>query len=117
MRLFGFELFSLEGRMNRAPYIKFLLAVLFLTFVLDIVLGAILALISPALTFLLVFILLVVAAVLGLTACVRRLHDLNRSGFWYLLFLVPVVNVIMAFCLMLLKGTTGENRYGPDPLG
>jgi uncharacterized membrane protein YhaH (DUF805 family) len=31
---------------------------------------------------------------------VRRLHDLNRSGWWYLLTFVPVMNLVLLFTLM-----------------
>jgi uncharacterized membrane protein YhaH (DUF805 family) len=55
---------------------------------------------------------------------VRRLHDRDMSGWWYLGFIVagmiPIVNFIgwIAFLvLMVLPGTPGSNRFGPDPLG
>lgn len=47
---------------------------------------------------------------------VRRLHDTNRSGWWLLLFLIPLIGTIVAIILLSLKGTEGENRFGPDPL-
>jgi uncharacterized membrane protein YhaH (DUF805 family) len=45
---------------------------------------------------------------------VRRLHDTNRSGWWYLLSLIPLANLalIVLFCL---NGTAGDNRFGADP--
>ena len=47
---------------------------------------------------------------------VRRLHDMDKSGWFYLLALVPIVSLLLLvwFCM---KGTTGPNRFGPDPLG
>ena len=50
---------------------------------------------------------------------VRRLHDVDWRGWWLLLYIIPVVNIIggiFIFVLTVLKGTTGENRFGPDPL-
>lgn len=44
----------------------------------------------------------------SLAVGVRRMHDVNKSG-WYIL--VPVYNLIL-FCT---DGTKGENKYGPDP--
>ena len=45
---------------------------------------------------------------------VRRLHDINKSGWWALISLVPLLNLILlVFCCM--DGTKGENRFGPDP--
>ena len=52
----------------------------------------------------------------SIALAVRRLHDLDKSGWFYLLSLVPIVSLILLvwFCT---KGTTGPNRFGPDPLG
>jgi uncharacterized membrane protein YhaH (DUF805 family) len=53
---------------------------------------------------------------------VRRLHDRDMSGWWYLGFIVlsmiPVVGFIASLAMIvifLLPGTPGPNRYGPDP--
>jgi uncharacterized membrane protein YhaH (DUF805 family) len=58
----------------------------------------------------------------SIAVTVRRLHDRNMSGWWYLLFaaggLVPVVGVIISLgflVLMALPGSSGANRFGPDP--
>lgn len=58
----------------------------------------------------------------SIAVTVRRLHDRDMSGWWYLGFLVasmiPFVNFIagIAFLvLMFLPGTPGPNRFGPDP--
>lgn len=45
----------------------------------------------------------------------RRLNDLNRSGWWFLLFIVPVVNLLLAIYLIFFPGTDGQNDYGPVP--
>ena len=47
---------------------------------------------------------------------IRRLHDIGRSGWWWLLVFIPFVNFIMGIYLMCKKGETGPNRFGPDPL-
>ena len=52
-----------------------------------------------------------------LSAAVRRLHDLGRSGWWYLIGLVPVVGGAVLLIWFCLRGTEGDNRFGPDPLG
>lgn len=46
---------------------------------------------------------------------VRRLHDQDKSGWFVLLNFVPYVGALIVLVLMLLEGTKGENRYGPDP--
>jgi uncharacterized membrane protein YhaH (DUF805 family) len=46
---------------------------------------------------------------------VRRLHDTDRSGFWYFLHLVPFVGTIILIVWQAANGTPGPNQYGPDP--
>ena len=46
----------------------------------------------------------------------RRLHDTNRRAWFILLYLIPFFGVIGLLVLCSLKGTEGENRYGPDPI-
>ncbi|MFI2365016.1 DUF805 domain-containing protein [Promicromonospora sp. NPDC019610] len=50
-----------------------------------------------------------------LAAGVRRLHDTGKSGWFYLLCLVPVVGGIIIVVLLALPGEPGPNRFGPDP--
>lgn len=45
----------------------------------------------------------------------RRLHDINKSGWWQLLYLIPFGGLVVLYFLVS-KGTEGENRFGPDPL-
>jgi uncharacterized membrane protein YhaH (DUF805 family) len=52
----------------------------------------------------------------GIAVAVRRLHDLDRTGWWFLLSLT-VIGVILLIIWDCMKGTAGPNRYGPDPLG
>lgn len=47
---------------------------------------------------------------------IRRLHDLDKSGWLLLLMFVPIVGFFFGWYLILVKGTNGNNRYGPDPL-
>jgi uncharacterized membrane protein YhaH (DUF805 family) len=52
-----------------------------------------------------------------ITVSVRRLHDIDRSGWWLLLAFVPLFGPIIVFIWSIIAGTRGANRYGPDPLG
>jgi uncharacterized membrane protein YhaH (DUF805 family) len=51
----------------------------------------------------------------GIAVSVRRLHDLDRSGWWLLLGLTGIGGFVLLFwdCM---KGSDGPNRFGPDPL-
>ena len=53
----------------------------------------------------------------GLAVTVRRLHDLDRTGWWILLGLIPLVGAIILIIWFCSKGTDGLNRFGADPLG
>ena len=52
----------------------------------------------------------------SLAVQVRRLHDLDRSGWWILISLIPLVGAIILLVWACTKGTEGENRFGSDPL-
>lgn len=52
----------------------------------------------------------------GLSVTIRRLHDLNRSGWFILIGFIPVVNFFYYIYVLFFKGTEGANKYGPDPL-
>lgn len=47
---------------------------------------------------------------------VRRLHDLDRSGWWLLIMLIPLLGTLLLLIYFCLRGTVGPNRFGPDPL-
>lgn len=59
--------------------------------------------------------LFAVTLVPTLAVNVRRLHDIGRSGWWLLLGLVPLVGWVVLVVYACLDGTTGANRFGPDP--
>lgn len=97
---------NFTGRAQRSEFWWFALFAV----VVSLVLGAI----SPVLTS--VFALAVLLP--GIGVAVRRLHDVGRSGWWYLLVLIPVLgSLILIFAFFIHRGTSGDNRFGPDPLG
>lgn len=52
----------------------------------------------------------------SLSVSVRRLHDLDKSGWWVLIGLIPIIGMIIMIIWACMKGTTGDNRFGADPL-
>ena len=59
----------------------------------------------------------------SIAVVIRRFHDRNLSGWWYLgiivLGMIPVVGFLASIAglvIMCLPGTPGPNRFGPDPL-
>jgi len=51
----------------------------------------------------------------GLAVAVRRLHDTNRSGWYYFIALIPFVGGIILLVWFCTEGTNGSNNYGTDP--
>jgi len=60
-------------------------------------------------------ILWLLIAIPFLSVTCRRLHDTNRRAWFLLLYFIPFVGSIWLLVLCTLKGTEGDNRYGPDP--
>ena len=52
----------------------------------------------------------------GLAVSVRRLHDRDKSGWFILLYFIPLVGFIILLIWYCTRGTVGSNRFGPDPL-
>ena len=46
---------------------------------------------------------------------VKRLHDVDKSGWLVVLLLIPIVNFILGLYMLFADGTVGPNRYGNDP--
>jgi uncharacterized membrane protein YhaH (DUF805 family) len=51
----------------------------------------------------------------GIAVSVRRLHDTDRSGWWLLIGIVPLIGDIVLLIFFVLDGTPGDNRFGPNP--
>jgi uncharacterized membrane protein YhaH (DUF805 family) len=51
----------------------------------------------------------------SLAVAVRRLHDTDRSGWWLLIGLIPLLGLIVLLVFLLMDGTPGDNKYGPSP--
>lgn len=47
---------------------------------------------------------------------IRRLHDIDRTGWWLLIILIPLIGIIVLLVWFCTRGTLGPNRFGPDPL-
>jgi uncharacterized membrane protein YhaH (DUF805 family) len=118
-------LFTTEGRIGRKSYILSALGSSIAGILLIIILGAILGtdslvfILLAALIYLVLFyasICLLVLFYASICLLIKRLHDRNRSGFFAILSFVPFVNIWIAIETIFIKGTTGTNEYGEDPL-
>lgn len=50
-----------------------------------------------------------------LAVCARRFHDQDKTGWLLLIHFIPYIGPIIVMIFMLLQGTRGANRFGPDP--
>ena len=97
------------GRAQRKEYWMFFLINLIITIVIGVIEGVIG---SPG------FIGLIYALAIlipGLAVTVRRLHDINRSGWWFLIVFVPVIGAIVLLVFACIAGDPGENDFGSNP--
>ena len=110
--------FNVESRSSRSEYWYWFLFVLILGFVVDFADATIAG--SSWLDYSevwgpLTIIFNILTWIPGITIGVRRLHDVNRSGWWLLLSLT-VIGLIPLFIWAVSKGTESKNRYGNNPL-
>jgi len=107
--------FKFEGRALRSEYwwaylylIILYVAMLVVTGLLGQAVGGIVALVIG---------LVILASLVPFIALtVRRLHDVDKSGWFFLLSFVPIVSFYILY-LTIIKGTDGPNTFGADPLG
>ena len=53
----------------------------------------------------------------SLAVAARRLHDINRSGWWLLILLIPLIGFIVFLVWACQESNPGDNQYGPQPVG
>jgi uncharacterized membrane protein YhaH (DUF805 family) len=114
----GRFLFSFRGRISRYQYwVQFFLPYLLLLVALTVVDLATGLYDSQTGTGLLSSIFSLVALWPSLAIAVKRCHDRDRSGWFLLISLIPIIGVIWLFVeLGCLRGSIGSNRFGPDPV-
>lgn len=100
------------GRAGRAEYWWYVLVAA--------VVGIVLSLLAQASTlFVIVYVIWGLATLIpGLAVAVRRLHDTDKSGWWVLIALIPIVGAIILIVFLATQGSYSSNQYGnPVPYG
>ena len=146
------KVFTTQGRLNRKPYNIFSFVLMMIPVVIITLMFLLQAYLKAHLDFVngtfanalvvsaLIAVFIVILCFIGqVTLTIRRLHDLNLSGWFYLLFIIPdtltaalynesnfimkiisivltLIPVIFFLLLMFKRGTVSENKYGADPL-
>lgn len=106
-----------NGRISRSQYWIGFLILVGVAFVIGMVLGAMGAGNEPGAPSLLEALLNIALIPLVFAVYIKRFHDLGKSGWFSLLLIVPLVNILVGiFWLGFVKGTDGPNEYGEDPV-
>lgn len=102
---------NFEGRANRGEYWWYALALMLLSLV-TMVLDAVLFGTPMGQYGILTIVLLLGTFIPNLAIGVRRLHDIDRSGWWILIALIPIVGTIILIVWYATRGTPGPNSFG-----
>ena len=101
---------SFSGRARRQEYWMFTLF-----YIIGYVVLAVIDAVVGTMVLALIYSLALLLPSLGVA--IRRLHDTNRSGWWFLINLVPLVGMLVYLYFMVSEGERGANRFGEDPKG
>jgi uncharacterized membrane protein YhaH (DUF805 family) len=108
------SLFSFESRIKRSTFWKIIIPVLLISLGLSIVFeaegdpqGLLLSTAGLILSVPLVWVLY--------ATYIKRLHDLGKSGWYALVVLIPLINLLFILYLGFVPGNTGVNKYGEEP--
>lgn len=103
-----------NGRARRKEYWMFTLFFIIFIFaaaIVDVVLGTT----TEDGAGILVTVYILAMIIPNISVSVRRLHDLGKSGWLYLINLIPFIGAIFFLVLMCTDGIRGNNNFGPDP--
>ncbi|MHC4458274.1 MAG: DUF805 domain-containing protein [Planctomycetota bacterium] len=98
-----------SGRARRKEYWMFFLFNIIIAFVLGLIEGLVG---SQGIVAMLYFLAVLIP---GIAVSVRRLHDTDRSGWWLLIGLIPLIGAIVLLVFLVQDSKPGENQYGLNP--
>ena len=110
------KFFRYDNRLNRKRYIMRGLILVGIYIVAALVLGFLGAMVDQEVSSLLVLLAGLAIMVPSYMLLIRRLHDLDRPGWWAIGALIPIVNFALSIYVLFIPGTPGPNQYGSDPL-
>jgi uncharacterized membrane protein YhaH (DUF805 family) len=102
---------SIEGRASRSEYWWFYL----FTMIVGLVPYFLGAIAGSSILIIIGGIIILGLMLPGICAGIRRLHDHDKSGWWMLIALVPIVSLVLLYWFVI-RGTVGPNQFGPDPV-
>ena len=106
-------LLSATGRVSRSQFwLRWVLPYIVATVVIEFLLFM---LFDPWVAMIILYVYLLAMLWPSIAIYIKRAHDRGRSGWFILLFLVPILNLWPLIELLFLPGTNGNNSYGTDP--
>ncbi|WP_027125412.1 DUF805 domain-containing protein [Gelidibacter mesophilus] len=106
---------NFKGRARREEYWMFVLFNCLFIIGVAMISGTLATLTDTEAFFGLYVIYLLGIIIPSIAVVVRRLHDVNKSGWFYFIALIPLIGSIWLLVLLLTEGDKGPNQYGPDP--
>ncbi len=106
---------NFKGRARRKEFWMFYLFHIIIIFVLAFIAGLISGSSDSVGGFIPLIIYILATIIPFLALAVRRLHDTGKSGWYYLISLIPYVGGIIVLVMLAQNGNVGSNEYGPDP--
>ena len=103
------KLFNADGRIGRRDWIIWLVAIAIMFGILGWIFNDSETWVQAILS--------IIAGIAGIFMGIKRLHDLDKTGWLYLLAIVPIVQIFFAIYLIVWKGTEGDNKYGSPNSG
>lgn len=114
------NLFSARGRLGRVRYIGYSVGVGFLINLIAALIGGLVAFLADGepsawLAGSMIVVLTVVGLAIYILLAIQRLHDFDASGWWSVLVVVPLANLVFYLVLLIMPGAQGPNRFGNPP--
>ncbi|PRY65229.1 uncharacterized membrane protein YhaH (DUF805 family) [Vreelandella songnenensis] len=109
------DILDSRGRLGRVRFLTYSLIILTIWATVNSTISVVLQLYYPSWSDVLDICMIffsVIALVLAMIVCKRRLNDFNTSGWWLLIFFVPIAFPILLLLMLFMPGTSGENRFG-----
>lgn len=102
----------LEGRISRSQYWRVFTSLVVAAVLLGTFLTAFGKTLPESLVLILFFLYAIIGSGYNMVYGVRRLHDMDKSGWWFLTILIPMANAVLIVALLTRPGTKGANQFG-----
>lgn len=99
-----------QGRARRSEFWYFIL----FNFIISVIIGVFDLIVG---TNIFMYIYSIAVLIPGICVSIRRMHDIGKSGWWYLINLIPFIGNIWFIILACQDSQPGTNQWGPNPKG